>query len=270
MALKTAGSSGPELPWGTPDEMDDDSRGVNAAIFGFAGCGKTTLAASTVSAASGTPLLIVNFDPEIDSIRNRRDLQVWPRKGGVRSWERIASFTDRLATGKHPFSTIIFDTGNNMYRYALQHVRSTGNPNRDPRQIFGAANDLVNEVIIKFVQIANERGTNVIWNWHAEEVREVSGDSVKVTIRPDATPGVLKTIYQQHSTIAYLEERMQGKRRLHLHNSLKVIAKVHQPQGEGALAVEIDDPDFGKVVDHLRGVAKYDAGRKSAIRARSA
>jgi hypothetical protein len=269
MALKQVGSGETTLPWGTPSEMVDE-RGVNAALFGFAGSGKTTVAVSAVSAASGLPLLVVNLDPELDSIRDRTDIQVWPKKGGVKNWERIQAFTDRLATGKHPFNTIVFDTGNNMYRYALQHIKSTGNPNRDPRQIFGAANELVNEVIVKFVQIANEKGTNVIWNWHAEEVREVVGDGVKITIRPDATPGVLKTIYQQHSTIGYLEVRQSDKRRLYLHNSLKVIAKVHQPQGEGALSTEIDDPDFGKVIDHLRGVAKYDAGKKSSLRSRSA
>lgn len=269
MALAKAGSSTLDLPWGKPDEVEGGI-GVNAAIFGFAGSGKSTVAASAVSAESGKPLLVVNFDGEVNSLRGRTDIDIWPRKGGVRSWERIAAFTDRLATGKHPFKTIVFDTGNNMYRYALAHVKASGSPNRDPRQIFGGANDLVNEVIVKFVQIANERGINVIWNWHAEEVKEGVGDAVKLFIRPDATPGVLKTIYQQHSTIGYLEERMAGKRRLYLHNTLKLIAKVHQPQGEGALAVEIDDPDFGKVIDHLRGVAKYDAGKKSTIRTRSA
>lgn len=258
-----------ELPWGSADEIDEE-QGINACLFGFGGSGKTTVAATAYHAASGGPLLIVNLDGEVKSLVGNKNVQIWPKKGGVRSWERIQSFTDRLATGKHPFNTIVFDTGNNMYRYALQHMRSTGNPNRDPRQIFGGANDLVNDIIVKFVTISNEKGTNVIWNWHAEEVKEQAGpDSVKVIIRPDATPGVLKTIYQQHSTIAYLEERMQGKRRLYLHNTTKLIAKVHQPQGEGALAVEIDDPDFGKIIDHLRGVAKYDAGKKSTLRTRS-
>jgi hypothetical protein len=254
-----------QLPWGSPADADTENQGFNGAIFGNAGAGKTLLAVSAVSSATGLPLLVVNFDPDIQTIKDRTDIELWPRKGGV-TWSKIKSFTDRLSTRSHPFQTIVFDTGNNLYRYALRDVKSRGNPNRDPRQLYGEANDMVNEIIIDFATIAQEKGINVIWCWHAEEVKEGVGDAVKVYVRPDATPGVLKTIYQYHSTIGYLEERGQGKRRLYLHNTLKVVAKVHQPPGEGSVAVEIDNPDLGKLIDHLRGVRKYDAGRQSALR----
>jgi hypothetical protein len=259
-----------DYPWDDPANIAAD-QGANMALFGNAGAGKTELACSAVHAATGTPLLVVNFDPDVETIKRRKDLQIWPKSGVTRSWNRIQTFTDRLVTGKHPFKTIVMDTGNNLYRYALADVKASGNPNRDPRQLYGEANDRVNQIIIAFAEkLAQEQGINVIWCWHAEEVKEGQGDTVKVYIRPDATPGVLKTIYQYHSTIGYLEERTQGKRRLYLHNTLKIIAKVHQPDDEDAVAVEIDNPDIGRLIDHLRGVRKYDAGKQSALRARSA
>jgi AAA domain-containing protein len=264
--LKPASTSQVDTPWDTPAAVSKTvDAGVFAAVFGYAGCGKTELACSAVSAASGLPLLVINFDPDIDTIRDRTDISVWPKKPGL-NWSRISTFVTKIRDQKHPFHTIVFDTGNNLYRYALRDVKSRGSDRRDPRQIFGEANDMVNAIIIDFATVAAEKGINVIWNWHAEDVIEGQGDAAKLYIRPDATPGVLKTIYQSHPTIVYLEERMQGKRRAYLHNTMKVIAKVHQPQGTGALSTEIDQPDMGRIIDHLRGVRKYDAGRQTALR----
>ena len=263
-------SSNSDTPWGLPGEIvssEESPHGANMAVFGYAGSGKTLYLAS---AARDRNLLIVNFDPDLQTIKNRTDLQVWPKKGRL-TWERADAFLSRLLNGKHPFDTIGMDTGNNMYRLALRHVKAKGSDRRDPRQIFGEANDMVNAFIIDFAVMSQERGINVIWSWHAEDVIEGQGDSARLFVRPDATPGVLKTIYQYHATIGYLEERQQGKRRLYLHNTAKVIAKVHQPPTEGAVATEIDDPDLGKLIDPLRGVAQYDAaGKASSLRGRRA
>jgi hypothetical protein len=235
------------------------------ALFGYAGCGKTTLITSAVKAASGSPLLILNFDPDIQSLKAHTDLEVWPRKGRL-TWDRIDAFTSRVLTGKHPFKTIGFDTGNNLYRQALRYVRAKGSDRRDPRQVYGEANDMVNALIMDFAMYSQESGVNIIWSWHAEDVVEGQGDQARLYVRPDATPGVLKTIYQYHATIGYLEERTGGKRRLYLHNTQRVIAKVHQPPDDNAVATEIDAPDLGRLIDHLRGVAKYDAGKQTSLR----
>ena len=269
---KSTSTGNSEVPWGLPREIaesEEAPHGVNASLFGYAGCGKTTLLASGTSASSGQPMLIVNFDPDLQSIKHRTDLQVWPKKGRL-TWDRIDTFTARLLTGKHPFKTLGFDTGNNLYRVALRHVKAKGSDRRDPRQIFGEANDMVNALIIDFAVLSQEQGINVIWAWHAEDVFEGTGDSVRQFVRPDATPGVLKTIYQYSATIGYLEERTGGKRRLYLHNTPKVIAKVHQPPDEGAVATEIDEPNLGRLIDHLRGVAKYGATKSaSALRSKA-
>lgn len=267
----TGASSNTELPWGLPGDIaaQEGGHGANAAFFGYAGCGKTTLLTTAVSASSGSPMLILNFDPDLQSLKAHTDLQVWPKKGRL-TWDRIDAFTSRLLTGKHPFQTIGFDTGNNLYRQALRYVKAKGSDRRDPRQVYGEANDLVNAIIMDFATYSQESGVNILWSWHAEDVVEGQGDQARLYVRPDATPGVLKTIYQYHATIGYLEERTGAKRRLYLHNTQRVIAKVHQPPGEDAVAVEIDDPSLGKLIDHLRGVAKYDAGKTTSLRSSKA
>lgn len=248
-------------PWSPPNEIAE-AQGFSGLIFGHPGCGKTTLLCSAVSAESGSPLLVVNFDQRTDSIRDRSDLMVWPGKssgGVIKSWQYAVAFLARLSGGNHPFKTIGFDTVNNMYALALRHVKATTN-HRDPRQTYGEANDLVLAIITEWAAISREQGINVIFTCHDGEKKD--GEDGPIYIRPDVTPGVIKGLYQSVANIGYLEERMQRKRRLVLHNKLNVIAKVHQPQSGEQLDLEIDNPNLGKIIDHLRGVSVYPRAAK--------
>lgn len=261
----------PDVPWSSPSEVDD-LQGFNGFVFSQPGAGKTTLLTTATHATNGGPLLIVNFDQEVRSIRDLTgpDVQVWPgrkQQGKITGYPQIEGFLRRLSTGRHPFKTIGLDSMNGLYGFALKHIQATTNP-RDPRMMYGQANDLVIGIIREWAAVAREQGINVVATCHVREVVEGEGDSGRVIIRPDVTPGVIKIAYQAFSCAGYLEERVGGKRRLTLHNKHNVIAKVHQPQSGPQLDLEIDNPDLGLIIDHLRGVRPYPSAKKPGVAAR--
>jgi hypothetical protein len=238
-----------------------DMQGLLLLLFGFPGCGKTTLGTTVTRSELGSPLLVVNFDEEVRSIADRDDIMVWPgvKQGGkVGSWDKANAFLTRLQGREHPFKSIMFDTLNRAAELALRKVRESGNPNRDGRQIFGEANDMVLQLVETWATLSRERGINVIFTCHAREVQE--GENGPVYIRPDVTPGIVRGLYQKVSTIGYLEDaRTNRPRKLITHNTARVVAKNHQPRSGPQVPTDISDPDLGKIIDHVRHVKRYAA-----------
>ena len=148
-----------------------------------------------------------------------------------------------------------------MYDLAYAHVVSTSNA-RDGRQIFGEANELVLSLVKQWSVLARETGINVFFVAHSEEKQE--GENGPIYLRMAVTPGVVKGMYQAVSNIGCLLELRQGKRRLYLHNTTKIIAKVHQPRTGPQLPNEIDDPNMGKIIDHVKGARPYPTTTKKA------
>lgn len=255
----------PEFPWSPPAEVDD-LQGFCGLLFSHPGAGKTTLLTSMLNATDGGPLLIVNFDIEVRSLRDLAgpDVMVWPGKkqrGVIRDWNQIQTFLLRLLSGRHPFKSIGFDTLNGAYGFALEHIRKTTNP-RDPRMMYGQANDLVIGMMREWSAQTRQSGINVVFTCHDQEKSQ--GEDRPPLVRPDVTPGVIKIAYQVTSCAAYLEVRSGDKRRLTMHNKLNTIAKLHQPRSGPQLDLEIDNPDLGRMIDHLRGVRTYPAVKKAS------
>jgi hypothetical protein len=150
-----------------------------------------------------------------------------------------------------------------MYELAYKEVSGRGSANRDGRQIFGDANDLVLGVIRQWSSLARETGINVVFVTHAEEKQET--ENGPLLLRMAVTPGVVKGMYQAVSTIGCLLE-MPGPRhprKLLLHNTVKVVAKVHQPRTGPQVPLEIIDPDLGDLIEHFKGVKPYPVKEKA-------
>lgn len=244
-------------PW-SPASAIADQQGLNGLFFGPPGCGKTTLITTIRKSTLGGPLLVVNFDEEVRSISDLDDVMVWPgekQNGKVGSWEKASAFIGKLERGSHPFKSIAFDTLNGAYDFALKKVRSSGNPNRDGRQIYGEANDMVLDLVSTWAMISREQGINVMFTAHSREVQD--GENGPIYVRPDITPGALRGIYQKVSTIGYLEPAKANRpSKLIMRNTARIVAKNHQPQSGPQIPNEIRKPDLSKIVDHLRHVKK--------------
>ena len=245
-----------KYPW-SPASMVADKQGLNLMIFAMPGAGKTTLAASANDSPLGDPELIVNFDCENRSISDRDDIMVWPGVdlgGQIESWRQFDAFNTRLVR-KNPFKTIVFDTVSSGYNYAYREIIGKSSARRDGRQEFGDANQLIIDLVAEWANLSREQGINVIFTCHAEEKQE--GENGPINLRPSVTPGVVKGMYQRVSTIGFLEENRQGKRKLILHNTVKVVAKHHQPRSGNSLPLEIPDPNMGRIIDHIKGKQSY-------------
>jgi AAA domain len=250
-------TSAEKTPWG-PVSQVFTTQGLNALIFGPPGSGKTTFGASATNSPDyGAPLLLLNFDGDIGSLGDRDDIMTWPRDGKIKGWSHAAAFLSSLARRSHPFKTILFDTVNSMYDLAYKSVIESGNPSRDKRQIYGDANDKVLAVIREWAMYSRENGLNVVFICHSEERQD--GEDGPIYLRPSITPGVIKGVYQCISTVGCLIE-MPGighKRKLYLHNTAKIVAKVHQPKTGAQLPLEIVQPDLGRMIEHVKKVRSY-------------
>jgi hypothetical protein len=247
-----------KAPW-EPVSKLAGRQGLAMALFGPPGAGKSTFGASATTTPIGRELLIVNFDGELKSLEDRSDLMVWPRSdtpdhGVIRSWQQYSSFATQLRSRKHPFKVIQFDTINAMYELAYRHVIASGLGGRDGRAQFGAANDLVLGDIGAWCVYAREKSVNVLFIAHSEEHKD--GENGPLVIRMSVTPGTVKGIMQKVSTVGCLLE-IGTTRKLYLHNTAKIIAKHHQPQSGDRLPLEITNPDFGKILEHVHGVKPY-------------
>lgn len=254
----------PAVPWSKPGKVTG-GQGVNAMIFGDPGIGKTTLCADAAKTEHGHPLLVVNFDGDLTSIEDRDDLDVWPgenvNNGVIKSWDAFASFSAKLLSRqKLPHKTYMFDTISSAYNLAHKKSLRSGNPNRDPRQIFGEANDMMLDVFREWATASRERGVNVFFICHSEEKQD--GENGPLKLRPTVTPGVIKGMYQAVSMIGALVPAPQNHRKLILHPTMKVVAKVHQPKTGPQLPLEIIDPDMARIVEHIKKVRSYPVPEK--------
>jgi hypothetical protein len=256
----------PEHPWSSPASVID-SQGLSMMLFSMAGIGKTTLGTTMLHSLDGGPMLIVNLDEELRSISDLSgdDVMVWPgekQHGKIRDWQAIESFTSRLKVGSHPFKSIMFDTLNSLYdKFAMPSSGARGQAGRDPRQIYGEANDLVLRLVGDFCALAREKGLNVLFTCHAEE-KQV-GENGPLYIRPKITPGVVQGINQRVSMIGYLAPpRMGGARTLQLAASAHVATKIHQPRSGPQVPGKITDPDLGLLIDHIKHHKPYPTPKK--------
>lgn len=245
-------------PWSRVKQLAGN-QGLVMALMGPPGSGKSTFGASATRSEHGRELLIVNFDGELKSLEDRDDIFVWPgaevNSGRIRDWSHYSAFSSQLRRRKHPFKVIQFDTVNAMYEIAYKKALASGH--RNPRQTWGEANDLVNEEISAWAAYAREKGVNVLFVTHTEEKQE--GENGPLRIRMQVTPGVVKHILQKCGTVGCLlvKPGPGDHRNLILHNTARVIAKHHQPQTGDLLPLEIIDPDFSRILEHVHGVRPY-------------
>jgi AAA domain len=232
-----------------------DAQGVNIALFGFPGSGKTDLAASAQYSEHGKDVLIIDADGTAPrSLSDRTDVQIYP----ARNWEHIERIDAVLKSGRHSFRTFSWDTLTSIYEFALKVTQASGAGTQQASQPeYGKANEMVGKLIGDWCAIAREKGINVIFCVHAKEVYD---EQSKVTyIRMSLTPGATDKVYQKVDTIGYLSESRLPKdntRKLLLKSNQRVIAKHHQPRTGEQLPAEIPNPTMDILFKHAKRLAK--------------
>jgi len=257
------------LPWG-PAAVNASTTGFNAAIFGYTGCGKTTLAMTAQDHPLGKNVFFWAIDSGIRSLAHRTDIQTWPRaEDGVPTWDKFVNVNAKLnqhAQKTGGFQTYVLDDLTKLYRLALD--KALGGTTRQPEWgDWRKANELCIEFMEEWCDRSRAKGINFIVNAHAKDVIEGTDESTGVLhIRIKATPGLSEEIPRLVDTIGYLEEKPPNAGRkesvytLYLHRTGKFIAKYRQPikdSGAPQLPLELVSPKMGTILDHIDELNKF-------------
>lgn len=134
---------------------------MRVALYGRAGSGKTTLAASFPK-----PLLLdVNGEEGTDSVADVKGLQVLP----VETWEDFEQLYWYLEDGDHDFETVIVDTVTNLQELAIKEVAAAnkkkakgddGGWGTMTKQMWGEVSSMLKTWITNF---RNLKGLNVVF-----------------------------------------------------------------------------------------------------------
>jgi hypothetical protein len=237
-------------PW-MPASDVADMQGINMALFGYPGSGKSTLEATAQDSDLGKDVLIIDADgTAARSLADRKDVMIYP----ARRWEDIQRIDQHLKTGRHPFKTIAWDTLTAMQDMSLKFVmKASPTPEQATQPEYGRSNQALLQLVGDWCSIAREKGTNVIFSVHATEEADQSTGSM--LIRMALTPGVRTGVYRMVDTIGYLSvDNKTSRRGLLLKSNNRIIAKHHQPLTGDQLPLEIPDPTMDIMYRHARGL----------------
>jgi len=235
--------------------------GLNAVIFGYGGSGKTTLIADAQNYAAGRDVFIIDTDKGMRSLGDRDDVVVWrgpdPDHRSM-TWPDIIKIIEWLKSSEHSYRTIGFDSITAAYRMCLAYVmKSSPTPEMPSQPEYGKANELLLSVIRDMKEhFSVQRGWNVIFTAHAEEVQDQSTGTV--LIRMSVTPGVVKGIYQIVDAVGYLAANPKDdSRKLIWRANHRIVAKYRQPMTGPQVPLEMDNPSIGRILDHVKGLNTF-------------
>jgi len=238
-----------------------EGSGLNLVVFGYGGCGKTTLIANAQDSDAGKDVFIIDTDKGMQSLGDREDVVVWrgpdPTNKAM-TWTDIVRIVEWLKTTEHTYRTIGFDSISAAYRIALTEVmKASPTPDMPSQPEYGKANELVLSLIRDMKEAFSvQRGWNVVYTAHAEEVKDES--TGMVLIRLAVTPGVVKGIYQIVDAVGYLAESPKDRsRKMILKTTGKVVAKYRQPQTGPQVPLELDNPNLGRILEHVKGTRTF-------------
>ena len=253
-------------PW-KPASQVVKALGVNMALFGHPGSGKTTLLKTAQDSEYGRDVIVIDMEGGTRSISDRDDVMVATKPGTdgdpLETWDDVSAVSELLRRqvieGTCPFKTIGFDTLSAAQRLTLQKVmKASPTPDMPSQPEYGKANELLLDLVRKWCEVSRRYGVNVIFNCHAVEEKDESTGIV--LIRMSLTPGVIKGVYQAVDSIGYIAaDPKTNRRRLLLRETPKVLAKFRQPQSGPQLPLEIDDPDLGNIIEHVKGIEPFTA-----------
>lgn len=112
--------------------VGDQATTINMIIFGDSGVGKTVLAASASLVPEMSPVLLIDVEGGILSLRHRYPKLAVRR---VTSFVEIQTMYDALFKGGHPFKTVIIDSITETQKFGMYHIMErtvAKEPDRDP------------------------------------------------------------------------------------------------------------------------------------------
>ena len=238
------------------------------AVYGPAGSGKTTLAASAEDSEQwGRPVLLVDAEGGASAVADRKTVQVMD----VTDWKTIESFTQTAIRmgDQFPYKTVVFDNLSEIVNMLVQHV--TGDNETPSQPEWGK----VTLAFLKFIRDWRElsrRGTvNVIYIAWEEEVRDEVG---RAKYNLAFTPRIRRDFPGIIDIIAYLSVNEKSKdkyeRTLDFAPSPRTVSKFRRAPTDAALSIpyqityDLDHLPMGDLLAVLRGGEQWPSNKYAA------
>ena len=231
--------------------------GVCMALYGAAGSGKSSLAASAADSEDGSPLVFLDAEGGSRAIAHRDDIEVID----VDSWKEIELFTRTAKSySGFPWKTVVFD---NMSEYlSMLNSLITGDGEAPSQPEWG-------KITLEFLSFIrtwrdlSKRGINVIFiAWEDEEKDDIG----RVKHNLNFTPKIRKEFPGMIDIIGYLavvDKSATHERLLDFSPSSRTAAKFRRSQTEAALAIPfkiqygIDKMPMSDILKVLKGGGKW-------------
>jgi len=180
-----------------------DQWGLNIALYGPPGVGKTRLISTAQDYEKSANLLIIDVEGGTRTIKNRTDISVTKPK----TWKELQALYNWLLTeGKDKYKTVAIDTMTHAQTLCLDYV--LGKKEKPEFQDFGRVGILMSKMIQGFVSLSKEDGINIIFSCHVRTDKDSQGTVYNVS--PDCYPKVGKALMSQVDTIGYYTKKRKG------------------------------------------------------------
>jgi hypothetical protein len=257
----------------TPIKASERAKWVKALLYGDTGVGKTYTAATASRVKDMSPVLFIDVEggtktletyfPEVEFIRVK---DTYDNQGRlVRSaWQHLDMVCEDLKTGDHPYVTYVVDSLSEAYELAMAHwmrIAVSKDKDKDPdipggdkkgEDSFGRDWTKARSMLRRMVRSFRDLDAHVIFTAHAQEVKAVDGDYMKVF---PAFPGKLaREVSGFIDEVLYLYAKPTGKKDTD-GNLIIERSVLAQPtprfnvKSRGGLPNVLRAPDMGKICE---------------------
>lgn len=213
--------------------------GSSIMLFGKAGSGKTTLAASLAEDPENCPVWIQDAEGGTKVISDQSGITVFP----MHTWDDEKAFRQEIMSQRNkpeglPFKTIILDNLSEIVQHATTAIVGSDTAQTSQPKYGDMAREILS--FVRFYRdLARDFGINVvIIAWDSEEKNEITGRSV-VTL--EATPKLQKELPGILDHIGWISpiDGQPEKRVLSFEPSTRNISKFRRSRTEEAKSIPV-------------------------------
>lgn len=224
----------------------NDKWGINLVVYGPAGVGKTTFAASAQDSEYGKDVLFIDVEGGVRSIADRDDITVFRPE----SFDEIRDLYLELKSGSLPFKTVVVDSIGEAQALGLTTILRSSKTGITSLQDYGKSNEQITGFVRGLRGMAQSNGINVVFTALAVETKDETTGAVLT--RPALTPKARETIIGAVDMCGYLTQNRDGTRVLKFAPHPNYEAKLRQPMGGEQIPLEIVNPKMSDLLDIMR------------------
>lgn len=148
------------------DPSGEEAQSLSVLLFGLAGSGKSSLAASASKVEAMSPVLFIDAERNgADPIRRHGDTDnlTYVRIGDYETFTSVkARLLSAVKNGKMPYKTVVIDTVDKLQEFVVDHWAISA-----PGDGFVRWKAAYDEVVTNFFWVLHSSGLNVILTAHA-------------------------------------------------------------------------------------------------------